>query len=802
MLEAVQSWLASEGESRALAIAGPVGIGKTTLLTDVAEYLATVDDTIVVSSPVTDTKTARYLADKARVTARRSEPATRVVLLVDDFGRLDPADGGALLDLNGSFPQIRVIVAITHPGRCENTITVPVAPLAEPADELGSATDGIVTTEAARFFAHCLRRHNPAAELTRADLDAVTRICASSFGIPSDIAALADLVDRHGLAAVAAAVREDGPRHRLGELFDDTEVRVDRPPLPVDASLSTDEMVVLASVFTATGGASAHMLRQTLPRCDIGGLTRSLVARGLVFECVLPGTDGAGEPSRRHHLRVTGLPAANWCAIQPEISLPAIRQAQADHLSSRIRDLSAHLCSPEQPLLLAEFRHEWRNLRCSVEELIHTGRHAQAVTLMWDALPLLARTHGITELLPQVLRVIREYTPTAAEPRVALYKLATYVLAVAGEQEAAAVCFEQLPPARSPDPTEVSADPDLTLLDILVAEDPRTTEGTEAASACFDADRARKDLGRLCESAPEYFGRLIRDQDFARVEARCRAALFEATRCGDDYAAGLLLLWRAAAAAGTKGAGGPRPYVERALVKLGPLGPEAVLSAIGKLVDNRHLRDLRRSGAQLAMVLGALGRADWPWTDGLPTGAAILPDLSDRLARRIGERTLERWSQAGESVDLVDLLCRILPAGPPESASDNTHEVPEGVTPPGETIDTTQLREKFGLTPRESEVATLVATGLTNKQIGHRLRISEWTAVNHLRQVMRKLECSSRVQVANWVRDLDATLGSLRPRPAVAGAPGAGAVPDFPVPGPARLQARSRSATSEASGSN
>lgn len=55
------------------------------------------------------------------------------------------------------------------------------------------------------------------------------------------------------------------------------------------------------------------------------------------------------------------------------------------------------------------------------------------------------------------------------------------------------------------------------------------------------------------------------------------------------------------------------------------------------------------------------------------------------------------------------------------------------------------------LTPREHEVAELVAYGLTNRKIARRLGIAEWTAVNHLRKVMRKLDCSSRVQVANWV---------------------------------------------------
>jgi DNA-binding CsgD family transcriptional regulator len=55
------------------------------------------------------------------------------------------------------------------------------------------------------------------------------------------------------------------------------------------------------------------------------------------------------------------------------------------------------------------------------------------------------------------------------------------------------------------------------------------------------------------------------------------------------------------------------------------------------------------------------------------------------------------------------------------------------------------------LTKREYEVATLVATGLTNRQIARRLGIAEWTAVNHVRNVMRKLNCASRVHVAGWI---------------------------------------------------
>ncbi|MGW6706410.1 LuxR C-terminal-related transcriptional regulator [Streptomyces sp. NPDC054956] len=52
------------------------------------------------------------------------------------------------------------------------------------------------------------------------------------------------------------------------------------------------------------------------------------------------------------------------------------------------------------------------------------------------------------------------------------------------------------------------------------------------------------------------------------------------------------------------------------------------------------------------------------------------------------------------------------------------------------------------LTPRQLQVALLVAEGLTNRQIAGQLNIAEWTVVNHVRHVMRKLGCNSRVQVA------------------------------------------------------
>ncbi|MGI8825752.1 MAG: LuxR C-terminal-related transcriptional regulator [Chloroflexota bacterium] len=55
------------------------------------------------------------------------------------------------------------------------------------------------------------------------------------------------------------------------------------------------------------------------------------------------------------------------------------------------------------------------------------------------------------------------------------------------------------------------------------------------------------------------------------------------------------------------------------------------------------------------------------------------------------------------------------------------------------------------LTPREREVAALVAQGLTNRQIGAALFITEGTARLHVKHILQKLGFTSRAQVAGWM---------------------------------------------------
>jgi two-component system, NarL family, nitrate/nitrite response regulator NarL len=59
------------------------------------------------------------------------------------------------------------------------------------------------------------------------------------------------------------------------------------------------------------------------------------------------------------------------------------------------------------------------------------------------------------------------------------------------------------------------------------------------------------------------------------------------------------------------------------------------------------------------------------------------------------------------------------------------------------------------LTPRETEVLTLLATGRSNKEIGRALSLQEITVKLHVRNIFRKLHVRNRVQAANAATRLD-----------------------------------------------
>jgi len=59
-------------------------------------------------------------------------------------------------------------------------------------------------------------------------------------------------------------------------------------------------------------------------------------------------------------------------------------------------------------------------------------------------------------------------------------------------------------------------------------------------------------------------------------------------------------------------------------------------------------------------------------------------------------------------------------------------------------------REANPLSPRESEIAVLIASAMSNRQIAQQLVLSERTVEAHVRSILAKLGFSGRTEIATW----------------------------------------------------
>jgi DNA-binding CsgD family transcriptional regulator/tetratricopeptide (TPR) repeat protein len=124
---------------------------------------------------------------------------------------------------------------------------------------------------------------------------------------------------------------------------------------------------------------------------------------------------------------------------------------------------------------------------------------------------------------------------------------------------------------------------------------------------------------------------------------------------------------------------------------------------------------------------------------GAPLAPADHADFERDLAHGKAKLSARAWAtahQKGRSLGVTEALSLALgspAAGPTES------EAVAGSTAAGGVLST-----------RETEVAALIAQGLSNREIAAELVITEKTAANHVEHIMAKLNLRSRAQIAVW----------------------------------------------------
>jgi DNA-binding NarL/FixJ family response regulator len=68
-------------------------------------------------------------------------------------------------------------------------------------------------------------------------------------------------------------------------------------------------------------------------------------------------------------------------------------------------------------------------------------------------------------------------------------------------------------------------------------------------------------------------------------------------------------------------------------------------------------------------------------------------------------------------------------------------------------------KTKFGLSRREQQLVGLIRVGLTNKEIGSRLNLSEQTVKNHIHRILRKVGARDRFEIVEQCRSAVPALG-------------------------------------------
>jgi DNA-binding CsgD family transcriptional regulator/tetratricopeptide (TPR) repeat protein len=155
-----------------------------------------------------------------------------------------------------------------------------------------------------------------------------------------------------------------------------------------------------------------------------------------------------------------------------------------------------------------------------------------------------------------------------------------------------------------------------------------------------------------------------------------------------------------------------------------------------------HARGLFERDPQILLRAAATHRHPWATASALEDAGAVLAERSDvPAATGCWERSLDAYQKCGATRDASRVRARLREAGVRRRHWRHADRPISG----------------WGsLTAGELRVAQLVADGLTNPQVGERIFVSRHTIDFHLRQIFRKLEISSRVELTRLVLEHEA----------------------------------------------
>jgi predicted ATPase/DNA-binding CsgD family transcriptional regulator len=728
-------------DTRALTLVGAGGVGKTRLAVQVAaEAVERFEDGVWLAelSSVADPALVPHVV----ASALNRPPRTRanvedelldylgdrqILLILDNCEHLLDACAAVVERVVQSCPRVCVLSTSRARLRCVGEIAWSIDPLSLPPPGERVTLDQIASSAAVRLFVERARAAHPTFSMTDQNASAIAQVCRRLDGMP--------------LAIELAAARLSllSPREIAGRLDDAFSLLVRGPPTAVPrqqtlrgtvdwshALLSDSEQILFRRLAVFAGGwtvetAESVCSDESIPHGKVLDLLERLVETALVtvdrtnagdvrqrlLETLRQyATERLVAASEQHALRDRHL---DWCLVLAEAAEPELRGARQGDWLQRL-----------------EIEHD--NLRFALQWSLSDGDALAGLRLgsaLWEFWELRGHAREGWQQMQRLLERTVDLVDGAVRAK-ALWAAGSLALALGLDEPAEAVLEESLGLSRAIGDKwhtgralvrlgnlafgrgELELSERLQRENLVIRQELQHRRGI--AVALSNLGELALHLGDL-EKAWTLLGQglgLFEAEGDVQGMAPTKVGLAEVARRRGDLPRAHVLIHEALALSRSIMATVQVPTCLEALalVALDERRPEIATRLLGASAAMRM-----QFGEPLLAYLRSIVDS------GLAAARAALGDAAFATA----------WS-AGQAASFDEIVAYAL-------------------SEPSPPVSTERLDPLSG---REREVAGLIATGLTNRQIAEHLVLSERTVDAHCRHIFDKLGVASRAQVAVW----------------------------------------------------
>ncbi|MET8685387.1 LuxR C-terminal-related transcriptional regulator [Streptomyces sp. NPDC004732] len=714
---------------RLFTLVGPGGVGKSCLAEAAVADAAL---SVVRHVDAHGVAAAQALAEAEDIPSLSAEAWLVLDGFEDGFeGGFEPSGGTAPAMVDAFLderPLLRILATGRRPLQVRGEQVFSVQPLSAPTPPCHQEVSELHEYPAVALFVDRARRIIPSFALTAYNARPVAEICARLDGIPLAIELAANRLQLFDLNVLLARLRDGrpvlggshparSPGHRsIGAISERSRHLLDERQRELLDRLSVAVGSLSLSTIKELWGLPADRAQQAVDALVTDEQLR------------LQTTDSETRYSVYHIVRECGLER-----LAATGALTHARDQHAEFFLAQVLAAEPHLAGPRQHEWLGRLERDHGNVQAALAQLVSRGRqHDTALAALALRRYWLTRGHLAAgeRWLSDAAAVLltdpgqRELTARAEAARGALAM-------ASGDGHLATDCFQRAAIAYA---ECGQRDHQLTALARLAAARPGAASGDSRPLVDHVLKAART------SPAPEEVGAAalalaaqVRQTDVKLASELLDAAETVCARAQDVRGQGLVLIQRADLSIARGDQELAESLLHEGLLRLQAVGECTMLPRALEARAYLLWQRLPEQGRRVARILAA-SAAIRKSTGANPLPATAVPATAARELHRLFSapeyeaarhegRTLTPWAAAQEAL-AAPLSARSAPSAAPRSAR---------------------------LSTRQYEVALLVSNGLTNRQIASRLDLSEWTVVNHVRHIMRRLDVPSRIHIAQWV---------------------------------------------------